>query len=171
MCLVQPKLRDSIVEILTNIDGMVREAVAKHKPRVVALPEGFNGSYEDTKFHEYAEIIPSGPSSQLMSTLAKELNIYVLGGIIERDANDPKVMYNACAVFGPDGSLIARHRKTHLSELNIDIPFREADYLTPGNNITTFHVDGIKCGAAICFDASFTGFIHLYKQAGMAKLN
>lgn len=168
VCLVQIKLRDSYEKILANIERLVRQAVVEHKPRVVALPECINGPYEETLFHEFAEVVPSGPTSQLMSRLAKELNIYILGGIIERNATDPKLMYNACIVFDPDGKLIARHRKTHLCDVLLGGQrFAEANYLVPGNGITTFLVDGIKCGAAICYDASFVGFIHLYKQAGM----
>lgn len=167
--MVQIKGRDTLDGILKNVEQFVREAVAEHNPRVVALPECFNGPYEEPKFHEFAEVVPSGPSSQLLSRLAKELNIYLLGGIIERDAKDAKRMYNTCVVFGPDGQLIARHHKTHLCDINLEPVIKEVDYLVPGNGITTFNVDGIKCGVAICFDASFSPYIHLYKQAGMCK--
>lgn len=167
---MQVKGRETKDQMLANIDEFVREAVAEYNPRVVALPECFNGPYEEHKFHQFAEVVPNGPSSQLLSSLAKELNIYLLGGIIERDVNDAKIMYNTCIVWGPDGSLIARHRKTHLCDIELDgCVIKEVDYLQPGNGITTFNVDGIKCGVAICFDAGFSSFIHLYRQAGKSQ--
>lgn len=171
VCLVQVKGRTTKEQLLANVNAFVREAVGEYNPRVVALPECFNGPYEEEKFHEFAEVIPSGPSSQLLSSLAQELNIYLLGGIIERDANDTKLMYNSCVVFGPDGSLIARHRKTHLCDFEGVREIKEVNYLQPGNGITTFDVDGIKCGVAICFDAAFSSFIHLYKQAGKCVMD
>lgn len=167
VCIVQVKGRDTKDGILANVEARIRQAVAEHQPRVIALPECFNGPYDEPKFHEFAEVVPSGPSSQLMSRLAEEYGIYILGGIIERDENDAKRMYNTCVVFGPDGQLIARHHKTHLCDIELATKIKEIDYLIPGNGPTTFHVDGIKCGVAICYDACFTGFIQLYKQAGV----
>jgi len=165
--LIQVKGRETKEKILANVSAYIREAVEADHPRIVALPECVNGPYTERLFKDFAEVVPTGPTSQLLSNLAKELNIYVLAGIIERDDNDPSVLYNACTVWGPDGSLVARHRKTHLCDVELeDVVIKEIDYLKPGNGITTFVVDGVKCGVAICFDASFSGFIHLYKQAG-----
>lgn len=167
ICLIQTKGRETKQKILKSVSAYVREAVDAHNPRVVCLPECFNGPYVESQFAEFAEIIPSGETSQVLSSLAKELKIYLLGGIIERDATNAEILYNTCTVWGPNGSLIARHRKTHLCDIDLaDCKIKEVDYLKPGNGITTFDIDGIKCGVAICFDASFTGFIHLYRQAG-----
>jgi len=165
--LIQIKGRDTKEKILANVGAYVREAVEAHSPRVVVLPECINGPYTEVLFKDFAEVIPFGPSSLVLSGLAKELNIYLLAGIMERDDKDPNTLYNTCTVWGPDGSLVARHRKTHLCDIVLDgCVIKEVDYLKPGNGITTFVVDGVKCGVAICFDASFSGFIHLYKQAG-----
>lgn len=166
--LVQIKGRENIDEILENVSAFVGNAVKNNGPRVVCLPECFNGPYIERCFRDFAEVIPTGPSCQKLSSLAKEFDIYLIGGIIERDSDDPSVMYNTCTVFGPDGTLVARHRKTHLCDLRLDgCVVNEVDYLKPGNGITVFELDGIKCGIAICFDADFSSFIHLYKQAGI----
>lgn len=42
----------------------------------------------------------------------------------------------------------------------------EVGVLSPGNDITTFEVFGVKCGIAICADACFDEFVKLYGLAG-----
>ncbi|XP_076483171.1 omega-amidase NIT2-like [Bombus vancouverensis nearcticus] len=47
-------------------------------------------------------------------------------------------LYNTCTIWGPDGTLIAKHRKVHLFDIDIPnkITFRESDSLSPGNSLT-----------------------------------
>lgn len=42
----------------------------------------------------------------------------------------------------------------------------EVGKLTAGNDITTFHVNGFKCGIVICYDSCFDEFIKLYGKVG-----
>lgn len=46
----------------------------------------------------------------------------------------------------------------------------EVNRFTPGENTTTFEVNGIKCGVAICYDAFFDEFIKTYRKAGEFNL-
>lgn len=171
----------------------IRKAVTKYKPRVVALPECFNAPYGEEFFDEYAELIPNGSTCQRLGSVAKELKIYIIGGSIpERDADNAKVLYNTATVWSPDGVLIAKHRKVrkrsiqifwmlnadkwsrlfslkvHLFDIDIKnvYKFTESSALTPGNNVTTFEIDGTKCGLAICYDMYFEEFAKLYRKAG-----
>lgn len=90
----------------------IRKSVTKYNPRVVALPECFNAPYGEEFFDQYAELIPNGPTCTQLASIAKELNIYLVGGsIIERDSDDPSKLYNTATVWSPDGKLIAKHRK------------------------------------------------------------
>lgn len=73
------------------------------------------------------------------------------GSIPERDQEGR--LYNTCLVHGPDGSLIAKHRKVHL--FDIDIPgkmtFQESKTLTGGSSITYFDTPfGGKIGLFEC---------------------
>ena len=59
-------------------------------------------------FADYAEEIP-GESTNMLSSVAKETQCYVIGGSIpERDSGK---LYNTSTSFGPDGALLAKHRK------------------------------------------------------------
>lgn len=45
--------------------------------------------------------------------------------------------------------------------------FTESSALTPGNQVTTYEIDGVKCGLAICYDMYFEEFAKLYRMAGV----
>lgn len=59
--------------------------------------------------------------------------------------------------------------QVHLFDIDIkDVyKFTESSVLTPGNQVTTFEMDGIKCGLAICYDVYFEEFAKLYRIAGV----
>ncbi|XP_010565652.1 omega-amidase NIT2 isoform X2 [Haliaeetus albicilla] len=116
--------------------GLVREASAKGA-KVVALPECFNSPYGTQYFKEYAEKIP-GESTQMLSEVAKECSIYLVGGSIPEE--DDGKLYNTCTVFGPDGAILAKHRKVHLFDINVPgkIQFKESETLSPGNSFSVF---------------------------------
>lgn len=89
----------------------IRKTVEADQPKLVALPECFNSPYGTKYFSEYAEDIPDGYTSKALSSIAKELQIYLIGGTIpERDSSDNK-LYNTCTIWSPNGDLITTYRK------------------------------------------------------------
>lgn len=109
--LIQLKIGMNKTENVGHALNCIRKTVEKDQPKVVALPECFNSPYGTKYFNEYAENIPDGYTSQALSNIAKELNVYLVGGTIpERDDKDNK-LYNTCTVWSPSGDLIAKYRK------------------------------------------------------------
>lgn len=103
------------LENVTNALNSIRRTVANDKPHIVALPECFNSPYGTKFFNEYAETIPDGETSRQLSQIAKESQVYLIGGSIpERDINDNK-LYNTCTVWSPMGELIGKYRKVTYS--------------------------------------------------------
>lgn len=105
------------------------------------------------------EIDASCPSEtmHMMSSLAKELGVVLLGGSIpERDKSTGK-LYNTASVFDERGRLLSLHRKLHL--FDIDIPggltFQESKTLTSGDRVTVFECSLGRFGLAICYDLRF----------------
>ncbi|XP_057875194.1 omega-amidase NIT2 [Melospiza georgiana] len=148
--------------------GLVREASAKGA-KLVALPECFNSPYGTQYFKEYAEKIP-GESTQKLSEVAKECSIYLIGGSIPEE--DGGKLYNTCAVFGPDGALLAKHRKVHLFDINVPgkIQFKESETLSPGNSFSVFDTPYCKVGLGICYDMRFAEMAQIYGQKGCQLL-
>jgi len=143
----------------------IRQVVKECQVKVVVLPECFAGPYETTKFAEYSEAVPNGPTCQQLAKIAKELNIYVVGGtLMEKDAGK---IYNTCAVWGPQGNLLGKHRKVHLFDVTMDTTkYRESDSLTPGSDYTMVNIEGHKVAITVCYDLRFDEFARAYKNEG-----
>jgi predicted amidohydrolase len=87
-----------------------------------------------------AETLPEGPSIQALQSIAKDINITILAGLFEKDAEGK--IYNTYVCVSGDG-LLASYRKLH--------PFI-SKHLSPGNEYVTFDLHGWKCGILICYD-------------------
>ncbi|KAL0820887.1 hypothetical protein ABMA28_005552 [Loxostege sticticalis] len=138
--------------------------------QLVALPECFNSPYGTKFFDEYAEEVPSGATSRALSKAAAETGVCVVGGSVpERFGNK---LYNTCTVWDGSGKLLAQHRKVHLFDIRIPnkMTFRESEVLSPGDQITTFDLAGIKIGVCICYDLRFYEMLHLMAQEGCALI-
>jgi omega-amidase len=93
------------------------------------------------------------------------------GSIPERDPDTGRV-YNTCVAYGPDGSLLARHRKMHLFDIDIPgrITFKESDTLSAGSGLATFDTPYGRVGLGICYDVRFPLLAMLLRQAGCSLL-
>lgn len=153
LALCQMKVTMDKKQNLAAAESMIREAAAKGA-RVVALPEMFNCPYSNKFFREYAEE-ESGETTQFLSSLAKELEIYLVGGSVPELENG--LVYNTSYSFDKEGRLIGKHRKIHLFDIDVKggIRFMESETLTPGENVTILDTEFCKIGVAICYDVRF----------------
>ncbi|XP_067085901.1 omega-amidase NIT2 [Osmerus mordax] len=153
---------------LSKARGLIKEA-ASQGAKVVVLPECFNSPYGTGFFPEYAEKIP-GVSTQVLSEAAKESGVYLVGGSIPEE--DEGKLYNTCAVFGPDGSLLLKHRKIHLFDIDVPgkIRFQESETLSPGSGLSVFDTPYCKVGVGICYDIRFAELAQLYAKKGCQLL-
>ncbi|XP_041373451.1 omega-amidase NIT2-like [Gigantopelta aegis] len=168
LALIQMLVGTSKGDNLSRAVKFITEA-AKSGAQLVALPECFNSPYGTKYFKEYSEKIP-GETSQVLSKAAKENKIFLVGGSYPEEENGK--IFNTCPVFGPDGRLIATHRKVHL--FDIDVPgkmtFKESEVLSSGNQLTSFQTDFGKIGIGICYDIRFPEMSQSYSQKGCSLL-
>uniref|UniRef100_A0A3Q1N1V2 Omega-amidase NIT2 n=1 Tax=Bos taurus TaxID=9913 RepID=A0A3Q1N1V2_BOVIN len=168
LALIQLQVSSIKSENLTRACGLIREA-SKQGAQIVSLPECFNSPYGTKYFPDYAEKIP-GDSTQKLSEVAKECSMYVIGGSIpEKDAGK---LYNTCAVFGPDGTLLVKHRKLHLFDIDVPgkITFQESETLSPGDSFSSFDTPYCRVGLGICYDIRFAELAQIYAQRGCQLL-
>ncbi|KAI9590831.1 putative nitrilase family protein [Syncephalis fuscata] len=158
LALVQLAVTSHKTVNITQARARVFEA-ARNGAKVVCLPECFNCPYGTQHFGDYAESIP-GETSQALSDIAKETNVYLIGGSIpERDSTGH--LFNTSVVHGPDGNRLAVHRKVHLFDIDVPGKIRfqastESEVLSPGNSVTTFDtVEYGRIGLGICYDIRF----------------
>ena len=132
---------------------------------LVMLPEMWNGPYDASLFPTFAEP-EDGPSRQFLSSLAKEKRVFLCGGSIAESENGR--VYNTSYVFDPNGMQIAKHRKAHLFDIDIDggQHFHESDTLSPGTRATVFSTPFCRMGLCICYDIRFPELARLMADDG-----
>lgn len=138
--------------------------------QLIALPEMFNCPYSKEYFGSYAEEFPQGQTIKMLSDLARKHSVYLVGGSIpEKEDNR---LYNTSFVFGPEGQLLAKHRKIHLFDIDIpgQISFKESETLSSGETITIFETPFCRIGVAICYDIRFPELTRLMALKGIQLL-
>lgn len=123
---------------------LIAEAAAK-KADLVVLPETLTYYGTGKEMSECAETVP-GPSTAYFGTLAKQHNLYIVAGLVERDG---KTIYNTSALIGPDGKMVGKYRKVTLPRSEI------TSGVTPGHEYPVFDTRFGKVGMMICYDGFF----------------
>lgn len=171
MALIQLAVGANKQANLERAGKFVKEAAANNA-KLVCLPECFNSPYGVDFFPTYAETTPDGESSRSLQQMAKDNSVFLIGGSIpERDTASGK-LYNTCQVFGPEGQLLAKHRKVHLFDIDVPggIKFTESLALSAGDQLTTFQCGDWKIGLGICYDIRFPEMAHRYDKLGCDML-
>lgn len=156
--LCQSNVVDNKGKNLDNAYKLISEA-ASNGADMVALCEMFNCPYSGKYFSEYGEKGNNSQTIEMLKAAARENGIYLIGGSIPEVSEDK--IYNTSYVVNPEGVIIARHRKTHLFDVNIEngIKFMESEYLSPGEDVTVFDTLFGKAGLCICYDIRFPEMI------------
>lgn len=146
----------------------IREAAAA-KADLVVLPELHLGKYfcqiEDHSVFDLAQPIPC-KTTDILSALAKELQIVIVSTIFERRAAG--LYHNTAVVFDKDGSLVGKYRKMHIPD---DPAFYEKYYFTPGDlGFTPIQTSIGKLGVLICWDQWYPEAARLMALAGAEML-
>lgn len=142
-------------ENLNHAKSLIVEAAKRAS--IIVLPEMFNCPYNAKTFHKYAELEFS-ETTQWLSKLSKLLKITLIGGSIAELEKDK--IFNTSYTYH-HGELIGKHRKMHLFDVAIKggITFKESNVIAAGEKVTTFNVNGLKIGIAICYDMRFPELI------------
>ena len=149
---------------IAHMQDLVRQA-AEQGGEVLVLPEMFPCLYDDASFRKNAE--PAGGAIwTALRDAAKGSGVYLVGGSMPEE-EDGKI-YNTSFVFSPEGKQIARHRKTHLFDVDIQggQRFKESDTFTAGRDVTLFDTPYGPMGLCICFDMRFPELARLLALKG-----
>ncbi|MDQ1279612.1 MAG: Amidohydrolase [Thermoproteota archaeon] len=150
-----------ILEVEKNLDECLEfiKVASKKDAKLIVFPECSLTGYCFSSFDEVmsvAETIP-GRNVNIVSSLCKELGVYVVIGLVEREGDK---CFNSLSILGPKG-FIGKYRKLHLPYLGLDrfvshgdIPLRILD------------TEVGKLGGIICFDTRFPEAVRILALLG-----
>ena len=124
---------------------------AQRGANVICLPELFRTQYfcqrEDLELFDLAEPIP-GPSTEALSSLARELGVVLIASLFERRAAG--LYHNTAVTLDADGSTAGVYRKMHIPD---DPLFYEKYYFTPGDfGFKATDTARGRLGTLVCWD-------------------
>jgi len=162
--LVQMACSTDPAENLAKAERGIREAAAKGA-QIVCLQELFRSQYfcqvEDHDNFTLAEPIP-GPSTELLSQVAKELDVVVIASLFEKRTEG--LYHNTAAVIDAGGEYLGKYRKMHIPD---DPQYYEKFYFTPGDlGFRAWDTRFGRIGVLVCWDQWYPEAARLTAMAG-----
>lgn len=161
---VQMIVGDDRNKNIAHASSLIDKA-ASNGAEIVCLPEMFTTPYGNEYFSSFSES-QEGPTAEMLSRQAEKHGIVLIGGSFPERVGSR--LYNTSLIFGNRGQQVAKHRKLHLFDIDVEgaFSFRESDTLSSGNEITVFETPAGPMGVAICFDIRFPELFRLMALQG-----
>lgn len=147
-------------------EELIRRAAGYHA-RLVATPENTNFLGPHDEKVERAETL-DGPTCSRFSSLAGELEIFLLLGSFNEKSDDPMRCCNTSVLFSPTGERLAEYRKIHLFDVDVSptVRFQESATVKAGEQTVVVTTDLGMLGLSICYDLRFPGLYQQLRQEG-----
>jgi len=143
-------VRENVEKAIAWIERAVKESGA----RLVVVPEtvttGFTPDCPAEELWDRVDVLP-GPMTEPIAAAARGLGVYVVFPTYERGA-ERGIVYNSAALFGPDGEMLGRYRKTHLFPTE---RLSGGGWSTPGDEPVVVETELANVGLTICYDGDF----------------
>jgi deaminated glutathione amidase len=122
---------------------------------LAVLPELFPYLGPSAGLVDAAEPVPGGPATSMLADAAKRRGMWILGGSVPEREEDR--VFNTAPLLDRSGELVARYRKIHLFDVDLDgqPAFRESATFTAGTEIVSHQLEDVRVGLAICYDLRF----------------
>jgi predicted amidohydrolase len=154
VALVQMNSRDDKAANLERAEALVAQA-ATWGSDLVVLPELWTYLGPGKRHAEVAEPIP-GETSELLGRLASRYGCWLVGGSYLEAVPGAERLHNTSVVFNPDGEIVARYRKIHLFDVEVDgKTYHESATIAPGSEAVTVDARRVRIGLTICYDLRF----------------
>ncbi len=138
---------------------------------LVVLPENFAfmGETEQDKL-ALRERDGEGPMQDFLTQIAKRLGIWLVGGTVPLEADDPNKIRAACMVYDDQGKRVARYDKIHLFDVNLveaNERYSESETIEPGEKAVVLDTPFGRLGIAVCYDLRFPEMFRHMLDEGM----
>jgi nitrilase len=149
------------------------EQAAQAGAELAVLPEYFCAmGHQDTDKIALREADGDGPVQRFLSTAARELHMWVVGGTVPLQASTPDRVRNTTLVFDPQGACVARYDKIHLFHFdNGREQYDEGRVIEAGSTPVQFDLPSRsghrwRVGLSICYDLRFPELYRAHARAG-----
>jgi predicted amidohydrolase len=150
-------------DIKQNVAWMARQMreAARRGARVAHFPEGALSGYAGTDFATFTgyDWDALDRATKGIREIASELGIWVAAGSAHR-FSDVSAPHNSLYVISEAGEVAGRYDKRFLGGTDVD-------HYSPGSHFSTWVIDGIRCGAQICYDYRFPELYRHYVTLGV----
>jgi predicted amidohydrolase len=158
VAVVQLSSGERIAENLEVVARLVGEAAGRGA-KLVVLPENFAfmGRDEDRRAHAEPLGDTSASIQRLLSKLAKEHAVTLVGGGMPERHENADVPFNTAVVFDERGTLVSSYRKIHLFDVDLTdgTVLKESACTAPGVAPVVVKTGGFGVGLSICYDLRF----------------
>ena len=145
----------------TKVENIIEKQLQKGTD-ILVLPEVWTVGWSCEDFPASAEDISNSKTIQLLSSIAKDKNVNIIGGSFIEKSIDGN-LYNTCPVLNRYGELVATYSKNHLYSY---CGCAEGTYIEVGKFPVMVNLDGINIGLTICYDIRFPEIFRAYRKAG-----
>lgn len=156
------------VENIATARRLLQDAAASGA-KLLLLPEYWPlmGLHETDKV-EIAEVAGDGPLQTFMADMAGSLGVWLIGGTIPLQSDEPGKVLNTTLVYDPQGQQVARYDKIHLFGFSKgDESYEEARTIVAGNQVSSFDAGFGTVALSICYDLRFP---ELFRALGTCSL-
>ncbi len=170
---VQMATSPNVEANLLEAEKLVAEA-AEAGAGLVVLPENFAFmGKRDAEMLDLRERDGEGPLQRFLAQMAKRRRIWLVGGAIPLEADQPDRMRAACLIYDDQGRRVARYDKIHLFDVHLpgtEERYVESQTIQPGNQAVVVDSPFGKLGVAVCYDLRFPELFRKMLDQGMEMI-
>ena len=125
---------------------------------LVVLPENFPiMGMEETDKVDIREPYGDGPIQSFLHEQAKKHKLWVVGGTVPLQCDDPGKIIAATMLYNAEGEVVARYDKIHLFDVDLEgeESYKESETIAKGKDLVVADTPFGKLGLAICYDLRF----------------
>lgn len=166
----------NVADNLACAHNLVAQA-AGQGAELLVLPEYFCGmGCKDTDKLAWAEVFNQGPIQRAMADWAQKHGVWLVGGTVPIQTDDPSMVRNTCMLFAPDGRLVTHYDKIHLFRFATPSErYDESVVIEPGNQPVVAEVTdrsgrAWKLGLSVCYDLRFPELYRALVEQGAQVL-
>ncbi len=143
---------------LAEAEKLIKTAV-QQEAELVVLPENFAimGTSETDQV-KIAEESGSGLLQDFLKEQAVKNNIWLVGGTIPLQSDEPGKVFCSCLLTNSQGEVVSRYDKIHLFDVTIESSnesYTESETISSGREIVVVDTPFGRLGLAVCYDLRF----------------